>query len=139
MLLNEASKSKWCKCLAPSCLLFSFRPVRFWMCKRDFFWLLSLYVVTEKWKIWCKIKSFENFRGSYVFIAFLITEKWSVWYQEGYFWGLGLMCEFWAHSWLFFFKLGFLLFLRGFINYAKVRKMPENFSNLPRTRVLFIY
>lgn len=34
---------------------------------------------------------------------------------------------------------GFLLFLRGFINYAKVRKMPETFSNLPRTRVLFIY
>uniref|UniRef100_A0A2K5KD30 Uncharacterized protein n=1 Tax=Colobus angolensis palliatus TaxID=336983 RepID=A0A2K5KD30_COLAP len=36
-------------------------------------------------------------------------------------------------------KMGFLLFLRGFINYAKVRKMPETFSNLPRTRVLFIY
>lgn len=34
---------------------------------------------------------------------------------------------------------GFLLFLRGFINYAKVRKMPDTFSTLPRTRVLFIY
>ncbi|KAG3272281.1 NDFIP1-like, partial [Ictidomys tridecemlineatus] len=34
---------------------------------------------------------------------------------------------------------GSLLFLRGFVNYAKVRKMPETFSNLPRTRVLFTY
>lgn len=40
---------------------------------------------------------------------------------------------------LCFFHLGFLLFLRGFINYAKVRKMPDTFSTLPRTRVLFIY
>ncbi|XP_015284580.1 PREDICTED: NEDD4 family-interacting protein 1 [Gekko japonicus] len=36
-------------------------------------------------------------------------------------------------------QFGFLLFLRGFINYAKVRKMPDSFSTLPRTRVLFIY
>ncbi|OWK11756.1 hypothetical protein Celaphus_00003700 [Cervus elaphus hippelaphus] len=53
-------------------------------------------------------------------------------YFPGYFDG-----QYWL--WWVFLVLGFLLFLRGFINYAKVRKMPENFSNLPRTRVLFIY
>lgn len=34
---------------------------------------------------------------------------------------------------------GFLLFLRGFINYARIRKMADTLSTLPRTRVLFIY
>nr|XP_044988913.1 NEDD4 family-interacting protein 1 isoform X3 [Jaculus jaculus] len=53
-------------------------------------------------------------------------------YFPGYFDG-----QYWL--WWVFLVLGFLLFLRGFINYAKVRKMPETFSNLPRTRVLFIY
>ncbi|OCT88546.1 hypothetical protein XELAEV_18017175mg [Xenopus laevis] len=53
-------------------------------------------------------------------------------YFPGYFDG-----QYWL--WWVFLVLGFLLFLRGFINYAKVRKMPDNFSTLPRTRVLFIY
>ncbi|XP_017387637.1 NEDD4 family-interacting protein 1 [Cebus imitator] len=53
-------------------------------------------------------------------------------YFPGYFDG-----QYWL--WWVFLVLGFLLFLRGFINYAKVRKMPETLSNLPRTRVLFIY
>lgn len=34
---------------------------------------------------------------------------------------------------------GFLLFFRGFINYARIRKMADTFATLPRTRVLFIY
>lgn len=34
---------------------------------------------------------------------------------------------------------GFLLFLRGFINYARIRRMADTLSTLPRTRVLFIY
>ncbi|XP_048214192.1 NEDD4 family-interacting protein 1-like [Perognathus longimembris pacificus] len=53
-------------------------------------------------------------------------------YSPGYF-----DDQYWL--WWVFLVLGFLLFLRGFISYAKVRKMPETFSNLPRTRVLFIY
>uniref|UniRef100_A0A4X2KIZ9 Nedd4 family interacting protein 1 n=1 Tax=Vombatus ursinus TaxID=29139 RepID=A0A4X2KIZ9_VOMUR len=53
-------------------------------------------------------------------------------YFPGYFDG-----QYWL--WWVFLILGFLLFLRGFINYAKVRKMPDTFSTLPRTRVLFIY
>ncbi|XP_075457186.1 NEDD4 family-interacting protein 1 isoform X2 [Ascaphus truei] len=53
-------------------------------------------------------------------------------YFPGYFDG-----QYWL--WWVFLVLGFLLFLRGFINYAKVRKLPDNFSTLPRTRVLFIY
>ncbi|XP_073476748.1 NEDD4 family-interacting protein 1 isoform X1 [Aquarana catesbeiana] len=53
-------------------------------------------------------------------------------YFPGYFDG-----QYWL--WWVFLVLGFLLFLRGFINYAKVRKLPDNFSSLPRTRVLFIY
>ncbi|KAL8211937.1 UNVERIFIED_CONTAM: NEDD4 -interacting protein 1 [Gekko kuhli] len=53
-------------------------------------------------------------------------------YFPGYFDG-----QYWL--WWVFLVLGFLLFLRGFINYAKVRKMPDSFSTLPRTRVLFIY
>ena len=32
-----------------------------------------------------------------------------------------------------------MLFLRGFINYARIRKMADSLSTLPRTRVLFIY
>ncbi|TRY74234.1 hypothetical protein DNTS_015121 [Danionella cerebrum] len=31
---------------------------------------------------------------------------------------------------------GVLLFLRGFINYAKIRKMADSFSSLPRTRIM---
>lgn len=53
-------------------------------------------------------------------------------YFPGYFDG-----QYWL--WWVFLVLGFLLFLRGFINYAKVRKMPDTISTLPRTRVLFIY
>ncbi|MBN3277204.1 GNPI1 isomerase, partial [Polyodon spathula] len=53
-------------------------------------------------------------------------------YFPGYFDG-----QYWL--WWVFLVLGFLLFLRGFINYAKVRKMSDSFSTLPRTRVLFIY
>eukprot|EP00062_Callorhinchus_milii_P016479 gi/632967791/ref/XP_007900176.1/ PREDICTED: NEDD4 family-interacting protein 1 [Callorhinchus milii] len=53
-------------------------------------------------------------------------------YFPGYFDG-----QYWL--WWVFLVLGFLLFLRGFINYAKVRKMPDTFASLPRTRVLFIY
>ncbi|XP_061858797.1 NEDD4 family-interacting protein 1 [Colius striatus] len=53
-------------------------------------------------------------------------------YFPGYFDG-----QYWL--WWVFLVLGFLLFLRGFINYAKVRKMPDTFSTLSRTRVLFIY
>ncbi|XP_030602814.1 NEDD4 family-interacting protein 1-like isoform X2 [Archocentrus centrarchus] len=41
--------------------------------------------------------------------------------------------------WWVFLILGLLLFLRGFINYARIRKMADTFSTLPRTRVLFIY
>ncbi|KAL0994743.1 hypothetical protein UPYG_G00126590 [Umbra pygmaea] len=53
-------------------------------------------------------------------------------YFPGYFDG-----QYWL--WWVFLVLGFLLFLRGFINYAKIRKMADTFSTLPRTRVLFIY
>uniref|UniRef100_A0A8C8VS25 NEDD4 family-interacting protein 1 n=1 Tax=Peromyscus maniculatus bairdii TaxID=230844 RepID=A0A8C8VS25_PERMB len=50
-------------------------------------------------------------------------------YFPGYFDG-----QYWL--WWVFLVLGFLLFLRGFINYAKVRKMPEtfSFSRGPETR-----
>uniref|UniRef100_A0A669F6F9 Nedd4 family interacting protein 1, like n=2 Tax=Oreochromis TaxID=8139 RepID=A0A669F6F9_ORENI len=41
--------------------------------------------------------------------------------------------------WWVFLVLGLLLFLRGFINYARIRKMADTFATLPRTRVLFIY
>ncbi|XP_054481634.1 NEDD4 family-interacting protein 1-like isoform X2 [Anoplopoma fimbria] len=53
-------------------------------------------------------------------------------YFPGYFDG-----QYWL--WWVFLVLGFLLFLRGFINYARIRKLADTFSNLPRTRVLFIY
>ncbi|KAK9536743.1 hypothetical protein VZT92_006506 [Zoarces viviparus] len=53
-------------------------------------------------------------------------------YFPGYFDG-----QYWL--WWVFLVLGFLLFLRGFINYARIRKMADTFSTLPRTRVLFIY
>uniref|UniRef100_A0A8C7PER5 Nedd4 family interacting protein 1 n=1 Tax=Oncorhynchus mykiss TaxID=8022 RepID=A0A8C7PER5_ONCMY len=53
-------------------------------------------------------------------------------YFPGYFDG-----QYWL--WWVFLVLGFLLFLRGFINYAKIRKMADSFSSLARTRVLFIY
>ncbi|XP_062262037.1 NEDD4 family-interacting protein 1-like isoform X6 [Platichthys flesus] len=53
-------------------------------------------------------------------------------YFPGYFDG-----QYWL--WWVFLVLGFLLFLRGFINYARIRKMADTFATLPRTRVLFIY
>uniref|UniRef100_A0A8C5HC49 NFIP1 protein n=1 Tax=Gouania willdenowi TaxID=441366 RepID=A0A8C5HC49_GOUWI len=53
-------------------------------------------------------------------------------YFPGYFNG-----QFWL--WWVFLVLGFLLFLRGFINYARIRKMADTLSTFPRTRVLFIY
>ncbi|XP_040005937.1 NEDD4 family-interacting protein 1-like isoform X2 [Xiphias gladius] len=53
-------------------------------------------------------------------------------YFPGYFDG-----QYWL--WWVFLVLGFLLFIRGFINYARIRKMADTFSTLPRTRVLFIY
>uniref|UniRef100_A0AAQ4Q623 Nedd4 family interacting protein 1 n=1 Tax=Gasterosteus aculeatus aculeatus TaxID=481459 RepID=A0AAQ4Q623_GASAC len=53
-------------------------------------------------------------------------------YFPGYFDG-----QYWL--WWVFLVLGFLLFLRGFINYARIRKMADTLSTLPRTRVLFIY
>ncbi|MEQ2295297.1 NEDD4 -interacting protein 1-like [Ameca splendens] len=53
-------------------------------------------------------------------------------YFPGYFDG-----QYWL--WWVFLVLGFLLFLRGFINYVRIRKMADAFSTLPRTRVLFIY
>ncbi|KAM8834596.1 NEDD4 family-interacting protein 1-like isoform 1-T1 [Synchiropus picturatus] len=53
-------------------------------------------------------------------------------YFPGYFDG-----QYWL--WWVFLVLGVLLFLRGFVNYARVRKMADSLSTLPRTRVLFIY
>ncbi|XP_047235685.1 NEDD4 family-interacting protein 1-like isoform X2 [Girardinichthys multiradiatus] len=53
-------------------------------------------------------------------------------YFPGYFDG-----QYWL--WWVFLVLGLLLFLRGFINYVRIRKMADAFSTLPRTRVLFIY
>ncbi|XP_077361895.1 NEDD4 family-interacting protein 1-like isoform X3 [Festucalex cinctus] len=53
-------------------------------------------------------------------------------YFPGYFDG-----QYWL--WWVFLVLGFLLFLRGFINYTRIRKMADTLSTLPRTRVLFIY
>ncbi|MEQ2244000.1 NEDD4 -interacting protein 1-like [Ilyodon furcidens] len=53
-------------------------------------------------------------------------------YFPGYFDG-----QYWL--WWVFLVLGFLLFLRGFINYVRIRKMADAYSTLPRTRVLFIY
>lgn len=44
-----------------------------------------------------------------------------------------------AHSSECKLRSGFLLFLRGFINYARIRRMADTLSTLPRTRVLFIY
>ncbi|KAL3970795.1 HtrA serine peptidase 2 [Sarotherodon galilaeus] len=37
--------------------------------------------------------------------------------------------------WWVFLVLGLLLFLRGFINYARIRKMADTFATLPRTRM----
>lgn len=35
---------------------------------------------------------------------------------------------------------GFMLFIRGFVNYSRVRKLADpTYATLPRTRVLFIY
>ncbi|XP_061904741.1 NEDD4 family-interacting protein 1-like isoform X4 [Entelurus aequoreus] len=53
-------------------------------------------------------------------------------YFPGYFDG-----QYWL--WWVFLVLGFLLFLRGFINYTRIRKLADTFSTMPRTRVLFIY
>ncbi|XP_015256674.1 PREDICTED: NEDD4 family-interacting protein 1-like isoform X1 [Cyprinodon variegatus] len=54
-------------------------------------------------------------------------------YFPGYFDG-----QYWL--WWVFLALGFLLFIRGFVNYSRVRKLVDpTYANLPRTRVLFIY
>ncbi|KAJ3588038.1 hypothetical protein NHX12_011632 [Muraenolepis orangiensis] len=42
--------------------------------------------------------------------------------------------------WWVFLALGFMLFVRGFVNYSRVRKLADPaYATLPRTRVLFIY
>uniref|UniRef100_A0A3B4AWK9 Uncharacterized protein n=1 Tax=Periophthalmus magnuspinnatus TaxID=409849 RepID=A0A3B4AWK9_9GOBI len=54
-------------------------------------------------------------------------------YFPGYFDG-----QYWL--WWVFLALGFMLFIRGFINYSRVRKLADpTYASLPRTRVLFIY
>uniref|UniRef100_A0A8C7DVA9 Nedd4 family interacting protein 1 n=1 Tax=Oncorhynchus kisutch TaxID=8019 RepID=A0A8C7DVA9_ONCKI len=54
-------------------------------------------------------------------------------YFPGYFDG-----QYWL--WWVFLALGFMLFVRGFVNYSRVRKMADpTYATLPRTRVLFIY
>ncbi|KAM9795328.1 NEDD4 family-interacting protein 1 [Neosynchiropus ocellatus] len=54
-------------------------------------------------------------------------------YFPGYFDG-----QYWL--WWVFLALGFMLFVRGFINYSRVRKLADpTYATLPRTRVLFIY
>uniref|UniRef100_A0A8C4QWR6 Nedd4 family interacting protein 1 n=1 Tax=Eptatretus burgeri TaxID=7764 RepID=A0A8C4QWR6_EPTBU len=52
-------------------------------------------------------------------------------YFTGYFDG-----QYWL--WWIFLMLGLLLFLRGFLNYLKVRKVSD-LSSISRTRLLFIY
>ncbi|XP_034033932.1 NEDD4 family-interacting protein 1-like isoform X2 [Thalassophryne amazonica] len=53
-------------------------------------------------------------------------------YFPGYFDG-----QYWL--WWVFLVLGSLFFLKGVINYARVRKFAESYSTMPRTRVLLIY
>jgi len=54
-------------------------------------------------------------------------------YFPGYFDG-----QYWL--WWVFLALGFMLFIRGFVNYSRVRKLADPaYATLPRTRVLFIY
>ncbi|XP_072252005.1 NEDD4 family-interacting protein 1-like isoform X1 [Leuresthes tenuis] len=54
-------------------------------------------------------------------------------YFPGYFDG-----QYWL--WWVFLALGFMLFVRGFVNYSRVRKLVDpTYATLPRTRVLFIY
>uniref|UniRef100_A0AAQ4P5M9 Nedd4 family interacting protein 1 n=1 Tax=Gasterosteus aculeatus aculeatus TaxID=481459 RepID=A0AAQ4P5M9_GASAC len=54
-------------------------------------------------------------------------------YFPGYFDG-----QYWL--WWVFLALGFMLFIRGFVNYSRVRKLADpTYATLPRTRVLFIY
>uniref|UniRef100_A0A3P9M3B3 Nedd4 family interacting protein 1 n=1 Tax=Oryzias latipes TaxID=8090 RepID=A0A3P9M3B3_ORYLA len=54
-------------------------------------------------------------------------------YFPGYFDG-----QYWL--WWVFLALGFMLFIRGFVNYSRVRKLVDPaYGTLPRTRVLFIY
>ncbi|XP_049598126.1 NEDD4 family-interacting protein 1-like isoform X2 [Syngnathus scovelli] len=45
--------------------------------------------------------------------------------------------QYWV--WWVFLVGGFLIFLRGVVNYAQIRKMADTFTTLPSTRVLFIY
>uniref|UniRef100_A0A8C6SCP9 Nedd4 family interacting protein 1 n=1 Tax=Neogobius melanostomus TaxID=47308 RepID=A0A8C6SCP9_9GOBI len=53
-------------------------------------------------------------------------------YFPGYFDG-----QYWKEMGMF---LCFMLFIRGFVNYSRVRKLADpTFASLPRTRVLFIY
>ncbi|CAM9245090.1 unnamed protein product, partial [Lampetra fluviatilis] len=53
-------------------------------------------------------------------------------YFAGYFDG-----QYWL--WWIFLMLGLLLFLRGFLNYLKVRKMSDELASLSRARLLFVY
>uniref|UniRef100_H3CU64 Nedd4 family interacting protein 1 n=1 Tax=Tetraodon nigroviridis TaxID=99883 RepID=H3CU64_TETNG len=53
-------------------------------------------------------------------------------YFPGYFDG-----QYWL--WWGFLALGFMLFVRGFVNYSRVRKLADPTYTTPRTRVLFIY
>ncbi|XP_038648327.1 NEDD4 family-interacting protein 1-like isoform X2 [Scyliorhinus canicula] len=41
--------------------------------------------------------------------------------------------------WWIFLAVGFLLFTRGFVNYAKVRKVAAKIASLKKSRFLFIY
>ncbi|XP_067891301.1 NEDD4 family-interacting protein 1-like [Heterodontus francisci] len=41
--------------------------------------------------------------------------------------------------WWIFLAVGFWLFTRGFVNYAKVRKVAAKITNLKKSRFLFIY
>ncbi|CAB1337650.1 unnamed protein product [Coregonus sp. 'balchen'] len=63
----------------------------------------------------------------------LRSHLWFSTYFPGYFDG-----QYWL--WWVFLALGFMLFVRGFVNYSRVRKMADpTYATLPRTRVLFIY
>uniref|UniRef100_A0A673Y1K8 Nedd4 family interacting protein 1 n=1 Tax=Salmo trutta TaxID=8032 RepID=A0A673Y1K8_SALTR len=50
------------------------------------------------------------------------------------------LCSLQHWSWSTTGSSGFMLFVRGFVNYSRVRKMADpTYATLPRTRVLFIY
>uniref|UniRef100_A0A8C2WN79 Nedd4 family interacting protein 1, like n=1 Tax=Cyclopterus lumpus TaxID=8103 RepID=A0A8C2WN79_CYCLU len=87
---------------------------------------MSLCVTTSAAGRYGAISGFGLSLIKWIFIVRFST------YFPGYFDG-----QYWL--WWVFLVLGFLLFLRGFINYARIRKMADTLSTLPRTRVLFIY